>query len=153
MPVLPLPAVTGVPYAKAALQDVIADALTGAAETDVTLTWGAPGDQLTRETIWLDDVTGATEFNVAAGNVSHRETYILPIVVYVLDEGNDAQRAEERCWQLAGILESAIRVNVELENAYGVVSALVSARRFASYLDPEGRIAEIVIDVTVSGRI
>jgi hypothetical protein len=135
--------------AKAGLLAILESALDA---ESVQVSWGQPGnDDIANETVWIDDARGTDRFTI--GMVSSRESYVLPIVIEALDEGNDARLAEERCWELAGLVETALRADASLDGAAGVLSAVISGKRFGSFTLSNGRLAAVNIDVKLESRI
>lgn len=138
---------SAVPAAKAALLAVVA-AATGAVQTS----YGPPGSQYAEhESVWLGDVP---RFGDAAsiGQVSHRETFEIPVVVSVLHEDDNHQAAEERVWAIAAPIEDAIRAAPGLNGAAGVQAAYVSGKASESYADTGGRVVEVSIIVSVRSK-
>ena len=140
---------SAVPTAKAALLSLAQAALSAFPEVGVT--YGAPGQYVTPEAVWLDDVPQFGDES-SNGQVSHRETFVIPVVVSILNEGFDHQSAEERAWQIAAPIEDAIRQAPDLNGAVGVTAALVTGKSPDSFGAPGGVCVEITISVTVRSR-
>jgi hypothetical protein len=126
---------------------------TNAAISGVQVTYGVPGPDEAPEAVWLDNVVNLTD-EASHHQVSHRESFIVPIVVSILRaDRRDHQAAEERAWAVAGPIEDAVRAHPDLSGAAGVTAALVTGKSVDSYSDDGGVIVEIVITVTVRSKI
>lgn len=95
------------PAAKAALLARI--------QADVTIlagpvqaTYGDPGPSLTQESMWFER-TLLNEEAAALGQQRRNESYVLELVVFVAQDGDDAQVCEERCWALVAAVENMLR--------------------------------------------
>lgn len=132
--------------AKAGLFTIVA-----AACGTVQCSYGAPGQYAEHETVWIDD---PPPFGDAAsiGQVSHRESFDIPVVVSVLSEGNDHQAADQRAWAIVGPIEDAVRADPSLGGATHVTAAWVTAKAPHSYGDDSGRIVEITLTVSVRSQ-
>jgi hypothetical protein len=132
--------------AKAALFTIVA-----AACGTVQCSYGAPGQYAEHETVWIDDPPPFGDL-ASIGQVSHRESFDIPVVVSVLSEGNDHQAADQRAWAIVGPIENAVRANPSLNNAVGVTGAYVTNKAANSYGDDAGRVVEIITTVTVRSK-
>lgn len=147
---------SAVPAAKAGLLAILTDAVAGLAEpfltdgTDLQVTYAYPGELIERQAVFMGDAEGTETASI--GQVSHRETFVIPVWIITATEGDDAQSVEERAWEIAGLIETAIRANPTL-NAQDITGALVTGKTPNGYMGDGSRAFEIVIDVTCRSKI
>lgn len=113
-------ATSTVPAVKAALLTALTTAL-----GSVQVKYAHPGDTIAKECVFMADAEFDSE-DSSIGQVSHYETYTVPVWVDVLSEGNDVQAAEARMWVLVGLVEAAVRSNGTLSATPGLLSATVT---------------------------
>lgn len=141
---------SAIPAAKASLLTIIRAAVLPLDVASDQVTWGWPAALAQREHVWIDDAVTSDRDSV--GMVSHRELFIVPVVVYVQSEGDDDQSAEERVWVIVGAIEEAIRFDPSLTNAVGVAQATVTGKTPISSIHDATRVVQCVIDVEVHSR-
>lgn len=136
---------SSVPYAKANLLAICAAAVYA------PVSWGYPGHLIEHEHVWIDDAVGRETPSI--GQVSHRETYTLPVVVAVRAEGDDHQAAEELAWTYANDIDAAIRLAPDLNGAQGVTAAYVTGHEVQGHVADAARAVAIVIEVHIEGKV
>lgn len=144
--------VSTVPAAKGAILTLI-EARAGLAT--VQTSWATPGTaDIAKESIFLGDAEFSDE-TIAFMRPTphpHTEEYRVPVVVDVLEEGNDAQSCEERAWTLAGEVEEAIRNAPNLALPSVVIKAWVSGKEGGGYRHDLGRAFVLLVNVSVQAR-
>lgn len=124
--------------------------------TAVQTGWSHPGQDISKESIFMGAARFSGEQTVAlrAAPQYQDEDYTVPVWVDVLLEGDDAQAAETRMWQLVGEVEQAIRNDKTLGigPAGGILWAQVSGKTPDEYISDQGRGCRCWIAVTVKGR-
>ena len=116
--------------------------------------WGHPGKNIARESIFMEDAQFDSE-SIAFMRVAphpHTEEYVVPVVVDVLSEGDDARAAEERGWTLAGEVEEAIRNATNLGLPGVVIKSWVSGKTPIGYQSDMGRAFRCLVNVSVQAR-
>ena len=124
----------------------------------VNVSWDQPGtDDLLHEMIFMLDAEFASEEVpfLRPRPHRHREQYTIPVVVWTKAEGDDAQGAEERMWEITGEVEDAIRDNTELGIPGVVLMAVVAGtgKRPHNWMDDAARGSECRVDVQVQADI
>lgn len=97
------------PAVKAALVTLLAADPTIVAD-EVQVEYAEPGSGLRQEAIWFDR-TVLREEAAAFGYQRRNEDYTLELVVFVAQDGDEAQLCEERAWELVAIVENTLRGN------------------------------------------
>jgi hypothetical protein len=148
-------ATSTVPAAKAGLLTLIqASATLTALQAAGAITWAHPGKHIQHEAIFMSDAV-FTEEQPFVGNRIHRERYIIPVWVSVLDRGDDAQAAETRMWTLVGAVETAVRGDGTLGGVTNLLSAVLQTpgKRPRSWIETQGRVCECELSIVCEGNI
>lgn len=141
---------SAVPAAKASLLAIVQTAVATLTDSVTQVTWGYPGQLVRKECVWLDDATGTETSSIH--QVSHRETFIIPIVVLVKADGDDHQAAEVRAWAITAKIEDAVRATPSLSATPGVTAAVVTSKTPVGHVADQARAVSITLDVTVTSR-
>jgi hypothetical protein len=138
---------SAVPAAKSALFAIAAAAV----PAGVVVTYGEPGAYEAPEAVWLGPVP---RFGDAPGigQISHRESFEVPIVVYVLRQDTDDQAADARAWAIAATIEDAVRAAPGLNGATHVTGAYVTGKSGDAYSADDGVVAAVAIYVAVKSK-
>lgn len=122
--------------------------------TGVSVTWAFPGADMPKEAVFMSAAEFLSEQIVALRHAPHKhdETYVVPVWVDVLSEGNDAHAAELRMYVLVAEVEDGLRLAPSLSDATGVLSAIVTGKQPSEYTSDQGWGARCRINVTVKGR-
>jgi len=148
-------ATSSVPAAKAGLLTLLqANATLAPLYAVGAVTWAHPGKHIQKEAVFLGDAVFAEE-QPMVGNRIHRERYTIPVWVSVLNEGDDAQAAEQRMWTLVGGVEAAVRADPTLGAAVNTLSAVVAnvGKQPRNFIEPQGRVSECQVSVVCEGNI
>jgi hypothetical protein len=138
---------SAVPAAKAALYAIVSAAV----PAGVVATYGDPGSFEAPEAVWLGAVERFGD-TPSQGQVSHRESFDVPIVVYVLRQDTDDEAADARAWGIAGAIEDAVRAAPDLNGATNVTAAWVAGKSGDSFSADDGVVAACVVYVTVRSK-
>lgn len=141
--------------AKAAIFAIVAAAVE-AATPGVQVTYGNAGARMEPETVWIDNAQFDDEA-VSIGQVSHRESYRVPVVVSVIHQGDpgNGQPADERLHAIFGPIEDAFRTlppgpNINVANVDG---CWISGKAFDTYLgEGGGTVVEATLSIQVRSR-
>jgi hypothetical protein len=137
---------SAIPGAKSALR-----AIAAAAVPDIPVYYGSPGTLEPWECVWIDDIAPMQE-TASFSQVSHRETFEVPVVVSITRGDADHEAAEARAWALADPIADAIRAAPDLNGAPGVTAALVTGKFVLSDRSDAGVEVNVIINVTVRSR-
>jgi len=94
---------TSAPAVKKALLELLEKELAA----PVQVRYAHPGAEIQQESVYF----GRTISHEAAAAMGHRrrdENYDLELVIDVAQDGNDPQKAEERCWELVEKIEEVL---------------------------------------------
>lgn len=141
------------PVVKAALLTILQAAITDLAGGG-KVTFGWPGGKMRRENVWLGDARFERE-EVAGMRPKphpHNERYTLPVHVWLVAAGDDAQAAEARWYAIAAEVEDALRTNPDLGVA-GVHWALVTGKEPHAFVDDGVRGHEGAVLIDIHARI
>ncbi len=83
----------------------------------------------------------------------YREEFIVPVWTVVKAEGDDAQAAEERAWDIVALIEDAVLANPSLSNAQGVTAAWVAGKIPESHIADGARAVSIITNVAVRSKL
>lgn len=101
-------AASSAPKVKKALLELLEKELAGQATVHVT--YAHPGAAIQQEAVYFGRTT-SHETAKALGARRRDEEYELELVLDVAQDGDNAQVAEERAWEILAIIENAIRAN------------------------------------------
>lgn len=95
------------PLVKAAILNILAQ---NTALASVQRTWGHPGDSLAMENIHVGEARSRSDWGALGNRKRYEDPLTVEIVVIVGSTGPDTQQtAEERMWDLADEIETALR--------------------------------------------
>jgi hypothetical protein len=121
----------------------------------VQMEYAHPGAAIQQEAIYFHR-TVITEQAAALGNLRRDEDYYIELIADVLQDGDDAQTPEERCWALVSTLETLVRENPGKgsDAMSGIVSGWVvwSGVEMLPAIEPGQRLAEATCRITVKHR-
>lgn len=86
----------------------------------VQISYGHPGAQIQQEAIYFHR-TIEQEVAAALGHRRRDEDYTVELVVDVVQDGQDVQAPEERCWALVAVVENIVRENAAMAEVSGWV--------------------------------
>lgn len=120
----------------------------------IQIEWAQPSeDALRPESIWFEGTESAQTVE-AIGNQRRDETYVIKLLVSVLQNGDDAKGCELRMWALVAAIEAAVRANpkppgrpVELFDIQFAGANQVPSQ------GPGQRISEAVVSIAARSRI
>lgn len=147
-------AATSAPAVKRVLLELLRNSpLIGQGQVQVE--YAHPGAAIQAESIFFHR-TVVTETAAALGALRRDEDYYVELVVSVLQDGEDAQTPEERCWALVEAAEELVRKNPGKagDAMAGIVSGWVvwSSAEMTPLFEAGARNAEAVCHVTVKHR-
>ena len=106
-----------------------------------------------REAVFLGDAF-IEEKAAALGTTRPREeSYALDVIVSVKHEGNDAEGAERRMWQLVAEVEDALHDSPALGNAGGIYQAVIEGKAVQTFPADQSRVADCAIGIRIHARI
>lgn len=130
-----------------ALDAALATIIDAGTDSTVTVTRGHPGEELTREAVWTDDI----EFDeraksLQAGQNPRRQEITAIIVVRIRQEGLTNAELRDRAADVADQVEEALRANINLSGA--VDFGGVVAGTLGSFKDTDGRVGTLPLTAT-----
>ena len=141
-------ATSTVPATLRALTELLADQDFPTRQPSVTL--GLPR-QAEREMVIVGNVSGDQEWR-AIGNQRRDENYTVDLYTVVLWPGYSAIEAMERAWQMFGVVETAIRENVQVGGT-GVLWNEISGPTGDLSVEDEGYAYQVTSALRVRARI
>lgn len=111
--------------------------------------WAHPGAAIKLEAIYFGDTEH--QQNYVAMPRGRREEYVLNLVVTVEDRGNNAERAERRCWAILDTIADAIAEDFTLGELVDV--AQFSAAPVQCYFGAGKRVAESVVRISATADV
>lgn len=122
----------------------------------VQVAYAHPGSAIQQEAVYFHR-TIENEAPASLGQLRKTEEYSLDLIVDVVQDGDDAQAAEERCWELVAVVEQYVRANPGIPSATepsGTVNCwvLFAAAEMTPSIEEGQRLAEAVCRINVVNR-
>jgi hypothetical protein len=143
-------ATSSVPSVKAAILALLQGQ---AGFSGVDVRYAPPTKDWPRECVFLGNAEFAEESipTLRPAPHRHREDYTVPVWVSVALEGNDPQATEERMWTLTGVIEDALRNNLNPSGT--ALWAIVAGKRPQLGAEDAQWVAENYVSVRVRADI
>lgn len=124
--------------------------------TEVTITRGYPGDQLTRQAIWFERTPGDVSFPVImSGRHLRNDLWTMKLIILSAPAGGTVDEAEDACESYMNAVLDVVVDDMQLE---GIVDGLVMLDITRvdgpdSVLTTEGFLSSAEIDIQATARI
>lgn len=146
--------VSSVPAVKAKILTLLQAAQAeGQGLEGVSVDWADPSGDIAHEHIFMTDPFIEESAAALATTRPRKELYTLPVLVHVRRDGNDAQAAEERMWELVAEVEAIIGGATNLDNVGGVLTAQIEQKIPETFPHDQARVALCAIPIRVEARI
>lgn len=141
---------SSIPRVKAAIVDLF-NGVTYPGGAEVEVSYGRPRD-MQREMLIVGDTSSSEQEWATLGDRQRQEDYDVEILCLVMTPGLSQQEATERCFEIFGAAELALRTSPTLA-VFGVSFVHVAVPRLAEGVLEQGYGAVIESAVRVSARI
>lgn len=133
-----------------AIENALLTTIDAGTDATTTITRGHPGDNLTREAVWIGNVRFGERAAALSPQTPRRQQITYEIIVRVSQQGDDFPTLRDRAYTIADQVEEAIHADVSVAGSADFGG--IEGGEVDSWLDTDGRAAAIALDATFTAR-